>query len=87
MTDERAEISLRVPKRDLMRLKSRALQDGVSYQTLINALIHRLVGTIVEELDDAAAFVEFSDEQGRAYAIAPCLRDALLPLRTEPLKA
>jgi predicted DNA binding CopG/RHH family protein len=29
MTDERAKISLRVPKRDLTRLKSRASQEGV----------------------------------------------------------
>ena len=43
MTDERAKISLRVPKRDLARLKSRALQEGIPYQTLINALIHRYV--------------------------------------------
>jgi len=43
MTDERAKISLRVPRRDLTRLKSRALQKGVPYQTLINALIHRYV--------------------------------------------
>ena len=43
MTDERARISLRVSKRDLVRLKSRALQEGVPYQTLINALIHRYV--------------------------------------------
>jgi predicted DNA binding CopG/RHH family protein len=43
MTDERAKISLRIPKRDLTRLKSRALQEGVPYQTLINALIHRYV--------------------------------------------
>lgn len=43
MTDERAKISLRVPKRDLTRLKSRALQEGIPYQTLINALIHRYV--------------------------------------------
>lgn len=43
MTDERAKISLRVPRRDLIRLKSRALQEGVPYQTLINALIHRYV--------------------------------------------
>jgi predicted DNA binding CopG/RHH family protein len=40
---ERAKISLRIPKRDLARLKSRALQEGVPYQTLINALIHRYV--------------------------------------------
>jgi predicted DNA binding CopG/RHH family protein len=43
MTDERAKISLRVPKRDLIRLKSRALQEGIPYQALINALIHRYV--------------------------------------------
>jgi hypothetical protein len=43
MSDERAKISLRVPKRDLARLKSRALQEGIPYQTLINALIHRYV--------------------------------------------
>ncbi len=43
MIDERAKISLRVPTRDLTRLKSRALQEGIPYQTLINALIHRYV--------------------------------------------
>jgi predicted DNA binding CopG/RHH family protein len=43
VTDERAKISLRVPKRDLPRLKSRVLQEGIPYQTLINALIHRYV--------------------------------------------
>ena len=43
MADERAKISLRIPKRDLARLKSRALQEGIPYQTLINALIHRYV--------------------------------------------
>ena len=40
---ERAKISLRIPKQDLARLKSRALQEGVPYQALINALIHRYV--------------------------------------------
>lgn len=43
MNGERAKISLRVPLRDLTRLKSRALQEGIPYQTLINALIHRYV--------------------------------------------
>jgi len=43
MTDKRAKISLRVPGRDLARLKSHALQEGIPYQTLINALIHRYV--------------------------------------------
>jgi hypothetical protein len=30
------------------------------------------VGTIVEQLDDKTSLVEFSDDQGRAYAVAPC---------------
>ncbi len=51
------------------------------------ALVRGQVGTIVEELDEATALVEFSDDQGRAYAIAPCPRDGLLPLHTAPLAA
>ena len=38
------------------------------------------VGTVVEALDGAAVLVEFSDTQGRAYAIAPCPRSDLLVL-------
>ena len=40
---DRAKISLRVPKNDLIRLKSRAMQEGVPVQTLINSLIHKYV--------------------------------------------
>jgi predicted DNA binding CopG/RHH family protein len=43
LSEERAKISLRVPKRDLVQLKSRALQEGVPYQTLINSLSRRYV--------------------------------------------
>jgi len=42
------------------------------------------VGTIVEQLDENISLVEFSDEQGRAYAIAPCPRDELLTLHYVP---
>jgi len=42
------------------------------------------VGTIVEELDDRTSLVEFSDDQGRAYAIAPCPRAELLVLHYVP---
>jgi hypothetical protein len=49
---------------------------------------HRLsrgqVGTVVELLDDATSLVEFSDEQGRAYALAPCPRADLLTLHYVP---
>jgi hypothetical protein len=42
------------------------------------------VGTIVERLDDKTVLVEFSDDQGRAYAITPCPWDQLLVLHYVP---
>jgi hypothetical protein len=42
------------------------------------------VGTIVEQLDDKTLLVEFSDDQGRAYAVAPCPRADLLILHYVP---
>jgi hypothetical protein len=41
-------------------------------------LVRGQVGAIVETLDDATVLVEFSDDQGRAYAITPCPLEALL---------
>jgi hypothetical protein len=45
------------------------------------------VGTVVETLDGAAVLVEFSDPQGRAYAIVPCPRSELLVLHQAPQTA
>ncbi len=42
------------------------------------------VGTIVEQLDEQTLLVEFSDDRGRAYAIAPCSRTDLLVLHYMP---
>lgn len=42
------------------------------------------VGTIVERLDDRTWLVEFSDDQGRAYALAPCPQETLLVLHYLP---
>ncbi len=42
------------------------------------------VGTIVEQLDDKTLLVEFSDDQGRAYAVVPCPRAELLVLHYVP---
>jgi hypothetical protein len=42
------------------------------------------VGTVVEQLDENTLLVEFSDDQGRAYAIAPCPRADLLILHYVP---
>jgi hypothetical protein len=52
-----------------------------------HGLVRGQVGTVVEPLDEATALVEFSDDKGQGYAIAPCPRDALLVLRTTPLAA
>jgi len=45
------------------------------------------VGTVVEQLDDKALLVEFSDDHGRAYAVAPCPRSELLVLHYVPVAA
>lgn len=42
------------------------------------------VGTVVEELDGDAVLVEFSDDEGRAFAIVPVGRGVLLVLRYLP---
>jgi hypothetical protein len=42
------------------------------------------VGTIVEQLDDKTLLIEFSDDQGRAYAVAPRSREDLLVLHYLP---
>jgi len=63
-----------------------ALLDVVALLTDLPA--HRLargqVGTVVEELDTKTFLVEFSDNQGRAYAVAPCPREDLLVLHYVP---
>jgi hypothetical protein len=45
------------------------------------------VGTVVEPLDDKTVLVEFTDDQGRAYAIAPCPHSELLVLHYVPQAA
>ena len=49
-------------------------------EILAQQLARGQVGTVVDELDDKTLLVEFSNDQGRAYAIAPCPRaDLLVP--------
>jgi hypothetical protein len=45
------------------------------------------VGTVTEPLDERTVLVEFTDDQGRAYAIAPCPRAELLVLHYVPQAA
>lgn len=42
------------------------------------------VGTVVESLPDRSLLVEFSDDEGRAYALVPCRAEELLPLYYVP---
>ncbi len=41
MNEPRIKISLRLPESDLARLKAKALREGMPYQTLINAILHK----------------------------------------------
>jgi Domain of unknown function (DUF4926) len=45
------------------------------------------VGTVVERLDEENSLVEFSDDEGKAYAIAPCPDSELLVLHYDPQAA
>ena len=50
-------------------------------------LVRGQVGTVVEALNEHDVLVEFSDNDGAAYAILSCRRTDLLTLRTVPWAA
>lgn len=41
---KRKRISISIPERDLRKLKARAAEEGMPYQTLINSILHKYVG-------------------------------------------
>jgi predicted DNA binding CopG/RHH family protein len=41
LNDERVQITLRVSKHNLSKIKARALREGMPYQTLINSILHK----------------------------------------------
>lgn len=46
----RKAVSVRFPAEDLRKLKVRALEEGVPYQTLLTSIVHRFVeGRLVEK--------------------------------------
>ncbi len=45
INEQRAKISIRVPKTDLAKLKAKAMREGIPYQTAINSLIHKYVSS------------------------------------------
>ncbi|MGD9915993.1 MAG: CopG family antitoxin [Rhizobiaceae bacterium] len=40
---KRQRISISIPERDLARLKAKAAEQGMPYQTLINSILHKYV--------------------------------------------
>jgi hypothetical protein len=51
-----------------------------------HGLVRGQVGTVVEMLSPSVAEVEFSDDQGRAYAMAALRSDELIRLHHRPLE-
>jgi len=50
MNPPKKPITTRLPEHDLARLKARALELGIPYQTLLASIVHRyLEGTLVEK--------------------------------------
>jgi hypothetical protein len=45
------------------------------------------VGTVIETVDEDNVLVEFSDDDGRTYAVMPCKRSELLVLHYVPRAA
>jgi hypothetical protein len=76
----------------VMKVKKQTRSDAPSILATVALLtdlsaarpVRGQVGTVVEQLDDRALLVEFSDDQGRAYAVAPCPRSELLVLHYVP---
>lgn len=58
--------------------------DVVALLDDVESLARGQVGTVVEALDDRTALVEFSDDDGRAYAVLPCDLTKLIVLHYEP---
>jgi len=49
-------------------------------------LVRGQVGTVVENLADGVFEVEFSDDQGKTYAMLPLTADQLIVLHTAPVR-
>jgi len=46
--EKRKQVNFRINQNDLEKLKSKALIDGIPYQTLLNSIVHKFLnGTLV----------------------------------------
>ncbi len=66
-----------------------ALLDVVALMEEIpeKGLVRGQVGTVVEELSEGAFEVEFSDEQGKTYAMLPIKAEQLIVLHHAPVRS
>jgi hypothetical protein len=63
------------------------LLDVVALLDDVGELARGQVGTVVELIDFQTALVEFSNDEGRAYAVVPCSLSKLIVLHYEPQAA
>ena len=48
--EKRKQVNFRINQNDLEKLKSRALVEGIPYQTLLNSIVHKFLnGTLVSK--------------------------------------
>jgi hypothetical protein len=75
-----------MPFKKSQKSKNPAVLDVVALLSDMSAhgLARGQVGTVVEQLDESTSLVEFSDDDGRAYAIVPCVHAQLLVLHYMP---
>lgn len=43
LNPERSRVTIRLTKADLLKLKAKAMQEGMPYQTLIGSILHKAV--------------------------------------------
>ena len=49
-------INVRISKRDVEALKTKALEEGIPYQTLVTSILHKYVtGRIIEKIEKTSA--------------------------------
>ncbi len=60
--DKKRNINIRVAERDLLKLKARAVEKGLPYQTLVTSVLHQYSTGVLRERDEGAR-VSLSNHQ------------------------
>jgi predicted DNA binding CopG/RHH family protein len=56
-------INIRLSSGDLQAIRTRALQEGIPYQTLISSVLHNYVSGTLQDVDASASRVRASESQ------------------------